>query len=1032
MILPAQKARKKDEERRKFLQWMSPVSCDDKHTTCHGQRNPGTARWIFHIDEYKTWNTSDHAFLWLNGQPGHGKTILACFNNLEMTGSPRYANQGGKKKGILLLCETSCSYNAMQSHIPQISVIFESFWLKHPRWFTGQSSWIDALDECKDYPDLVEHLVKPCQRCPTTTFRHWQKAAEDSRRLSGLPETLRTTILNKLSEKAAGMFRWVQCQLDVIMKCKTSGSIQKALDNLPKDLHETYDRILHSIEERGGDDGPISQRCLLLLAGTFTPLTLNQLNEAMMIEVGRPSLNEDLRVLNTMDIVGACGSLVTYNEKTGIVALSHYSVKEYLVSRTNSIFKSISDMHARICELLITYVLCDFVDEICAKLELEDKQKASRLLRADVADVSKDHPLLSYAIQGYKHLGHVSDEDSCVMVALSRLNSEFLRNTKKNRVLAQGQYGYGPRWLPAWVTLPSLLFIPLEHGKPWMVEYLIKQYPHLRDVDIAPDWGSPLIFAMAKNPGCLSILLKPGIDFNKLSSFTPSLYHQFNAWSDSYAPISWAAVTGSEVAVDFLLSQTEVNVPDDIIHMAVRARELSVECIRKFCQHGADVNFMVDSSTPIHYLLTELWRFYDEIQLLSGVKALVEPSCNLSLQDQTARTVLHIALDARLEDIVTYLLEQNAGLSATATVLPDMWSWAKNKMWFPKVQAAALAADQQCTRIEGKVVDATAESKLVEFSVAATADRDNPNPICAVVVSAILADELSDYDVISADFSCYNQSLQKDIQDSLQDDSPILECCFRLSPGQRVSSRLFDYHQGDEVTRMLQQLTEDKDSTCTSLFLQMTKDVSYTEVFELAVEFVLDIYRGYYKRSFIIWNRADIRTLVNCSNSNLKGMCNASSRLSEMRHYQYVKTKRESLNLPDDDGIYPTLYVMSQSASVKAFSCTKVLASRRVTVFFGAAGAKSLSASTSASVVESRLMILAASKASPSKESAFFEPSSDISSGYPCYPPMNFGLGLSTELSTWITGWISMSVDNQVDFHGTLDGVFTGYSKPDY
>jgi hypothetical protein len=41
--------------------------------------------------------------------------------------------------------------------------------------------------------------------------------------------------------------------------------------------------------------------------------------------------------------------------------------QEYLISRPNNIFKSISDMHARICELLITYVLCDFVDEICAK-----------------------------------------------------------------------------------------------------------------------------------------------------------------------------------------------------------------------------------------------------------------------------------------------------------------------------------------------------------------------------------------------------------------------------------------------------------------------------------------------------------------------------------------------------------------------------------------------------------------------------------------------------------------------------------------
>ncbi|KAG2359078.1 hypothetical protein BDR07DRAFT_237220 [Suillus spraguei] len=72
---------------------------------------------------------------------------------------------------------------------------------------------------------------------------------------------------------------------------------------------------------------------------------------------------------------------------------------------------------------------------------------------------------------------------------------------------------------------------------------------------------------------------------------------------------------------------------------------------------------------------------------------------------------------------------------------------------------------------------------------------------------------------------------------------------------------------------------------------------------------------------------------------------------------------------------------MSQSASVKTLSCTKVLAGERMTVFCGAAGAKSLSASTSTSLPELRLIILAASKPSPSKESTLLEPSSATSSG---------------------------------------------------
>ncbi|KAG1775656.1 hypothetical protein EV702DRAFT_1046763 [Suillus placidus] len=823
-----QEARKKEEERRKFLQWMNPVSCTEKHATSHGQRNSGTGRWIFHADEYKTWNRSHCAFLWLNGQPGHGKTILASSIIDEIQGSGEaelqtlgyfYCNFRDDRTTNAAAVLRSLIVQLLQQSqdddwITQIGKKQESntegdldslqnLWEQrrdaksHPtdlgflrKLLVEVSALvrrpvlvIDALDECKDYPDLVGHLVnlaedarlqlfvtsrsesditKVFHDLPTISLKdraeqmkediylHITGQLKTQERLSRLPEALKKTILEKLSKKAEGMFRWVQCQLDVIMKCKRPDSIRKALDDLPAGLYETYDRIIHSIEESGQDDGPIAQRCLLLLAGTFTPLTLDQLNEAMMIEVGWPSLKEELGVTDTMDIVAACGSLVMYNEKTRVVALSHYSVKEYLISRPNKILKSTSDMHARICELLITYVLCDFVDKICAKgkhpairepTAIEDDEEQEQEQEA-----VQDHPLLSYAIRGWEHLRHVSDEDPDILDALSRLNLEFRRSTKKHRVLARRKYRYEHRWLPANVTLPSLLFIPIEHGKPWMVEFVVKQHPDLLDVDIAPGCGSPLIFAIAKSPDCLSILVKPGVDLNKLSSIKSNLYgEEFVGYS--CAPISWAAVTGSEVAVDFLLSHREVDIPDDIMQAAIYPDPPSHGLIRKFRRRGADVNFTDDGYKPIHSFLSHHLsnlhnRHYDKNQLLHIVQALVEPSCNLSLQDRTARTVLHIALDGHLENIVTYLLEQNAGLSATATLYPDMWSWATNKTWFPKVQAAALAADQPCTRIKGKVVD-TEESQIVEFSVAVTADRNNSNPICAVVVSAIRNSEVS-------------------------------------------------------------------------------------------------------------------------------------------------------------------------------------------------------------------------------------------------------------------------------------------------
>ncbi|KAG1738301.1 hypothetical protein EDD22DRAFT_959549 [Suillus occidentalis] len=296
--------------------------------------------------------------------------------------------------------------------------------------------------------------------------------------------------------------------------------------------------------------------------------------------------------------------------------------------------------------------------------------------------------------------------------------------------------------------------------------------------------------------------------------------------------MAWAAATGNEVVVDSLLSHTEGNLPDNTLHMAVRAGRPSHESIRKLRQRGADVNFTVHGSTPIHYFLSPNTFIQPN---LSVVKALVEPACNLSLQDKTARTALHIALDGYMEDIVAYLLEKNAGLSATATLHPDMWSWARNKPWFPKVQAAVLAADKPCTRIKGKVVHDSAQSRFVEFPVPVTVD---PNPICAFVVSASLDGELSISDSIDVDLSYCNQSLDTNIQDSPKDDSPRLKFQFSwytilngfghvIEPS-RVSSRLFDYHQEDEVTRMLRHLIKDTDSTGTSLFLRISKKGRHT------------------------------------------------------------------------------------------------------------------------------------------------------------------------------------------------------------
>ncbi|KAG1818967.1 uncharacterized protein BJ212DRAFT_1298268 [Suillus subaureus] len=539
--------------------------------------------------------------------------------------------------------------------------------------------------------------------------------------LSHLSETLRTAILEKLLKKAKCMFHWVQYQLDVILKCRRPDSVQKALDDLPEGLYEAYDRIIHSIEERGHNDGQISKSCLLWLASTLSPLTLDQLNEAIMIKAGQSSLNMDLGVMDPMDIVVVCSSLVTYDEATGIISPSHYSVKEYLISQhPNNILKLISDVHVHICELLTC--IC-YVTPCC------DAGSAS------AASGEASHPLLSYTVKALMHLCHVLEKEPHVIAALQQLHMALLHNTDKHPLL-ESLVQPLTDGVQLSVASLSLLFVPLQFRKPWMVETLIKEQPDLLGVDVACGLGPPLLFAIASNPIFLNVLLELGVNLNKSSSIRTNLYHQWDLPSGSFAPISWAAAIRSQVAVEFLLSQTEVKLPVDIPYMAIESRQQSSKIIHKLCQCSADINFTVDGSTPLHALLSSLRLRLraDQHQWLLVIKVLVG---DLSVDDWTTRTALHIALDNHLSDIVIYLLEQNAWLTATVTLHPNIWSWTKSKQWFAKVQAVTLTAAQPHTRIMGKIVDATWQLQLIKFPSTVTTNHGDPNPICAVVVSVI-------------------------------------------------------------------------------------------------------------------------------------------------------------------------------------------------------------------------------------------------------------------------------------------------------
>ncbi|KAF3903388.1 Ankyrin-1 [Dactylellina cionopaga] len=170
--------------------------------------------------------------------------------------------------------------------------------------------------------DIITYIKAEIQRVP---------------RLKKLGSEMQQEVLRQLSTKADGMFRWVSCQLDVLGKARTITAVKKGLEQLPKGIFETYDRILQSIDE---SDAESARRILTWLCLSQEPLTLQQLAEAIAIEEGTETweqLEENL-LTDLEDLFEICSSLIStqevHHEGASMIAagLAHFSVQEYLQS----------------------------------------------------------------------------------------------------------------------------------------------------------------------------------------------------------------------------------------------------------------------------------------------------------------------------------------------------------------------------------------------------------------------------------------------------------------------------------------------------------------------------------------------------------------------------------------------------------------------------------------------------------------------------------------------------------------------------
>ncbi|KAF6825274.1 pfs domain-containing protein [Colletotrichum musicola] len=72
--------------------WLSPPDPSTNFHKARLQHQKGTGQWLLEGDSYKRWKSDTKSFLWINGIPGCGKTILSSSVIAELMDSPASSN----------------------------------------------------------------------------------------------------------------------------------------------------------------------------------------------------------------------------------------------------------------------------------------------------------------------------------------------------------------------------------------------------------------------------------------------------------------------------------------------------------------------------------------------------------------------------------------------------------------------------------------------------------------------------------------------------------------------------------------------------------------------------------------------------------------------------------------------------------------------------------------------------------------------------------------------------------------------------
>ncbi|KAF1944372.1 hypothetical protein EJ02DRAFT_398546, partial [Clathrospora elynae] len=193
-------------------------------------------------------------------------------------------------------------------------------------------------------PDIEIFIEKDLERC-----------LDQESLIIGDPALI-LDIQDALLRGSQGMFLWVVLQIQSLCSMKTDQAIREALADLPRDLPQTFARILH---KSGNSQQSLQAKTLQLVLAAYRPLTTDELREALSVVPGDATWDPSKILNNVRSALACCGCLLTVDEEESTVRVVHHSVKQYILSGLNgekNVSFSAEEAQRLMADVVVTYL----------------------------------------------------------------------------------------------------------------------------------------------------------------------------------------------------------------------------------------------------------------------------------------------------------------------------------------------------------------------------------------------------------------------------------------------------------------------------------------------------------------------------------------------------------------------------------------------------------------------------------------------------------------------------------------------------